>query len=161
MDLNSQKEKFADAWLSAVAAVAGCSVAKPSPDDDSIDWTLSSKLPNRPKLDIQLKCTALQVPSEPEFSFDVKLKNYEELRLRGITVSRILVVVLVPDTAAEWMQAQTEETLLRRAAFWASLASLPDTPNTASVTLRIPSRQTFTVQSLCDLLQRVNDRTPL
>jgi hypothetical protein len=58
MDLNARKEQFSNAFLFAVAAVAGCSVAKPSVDNDSIDWTISNRLPRRPKLDVQLKCTA-------------------------------------------------------------------------------------------------------
>jgi hypothetical protein len=37
--LNAQKEQFSNAFIYAVASVAGCSVAKPSVDHDSVDWT--------------------------------------------------------------------------------------------------------------------------
>jgi hypothetical protein len=38
--LNLRKEQFSDAYLGAVAAVAGCQCAKPMPDVDRIDWTI-------------------------------------------------------------------------------------------------------------------------
>ena len=43
MDLSQQKECFSDAFLMAIAAVAGYSAARPYPDDDSIDWILMAR----------------------------------------------------------------------------------------------------------------------
>jgi hypothetical protein len=53
-----QQERFADAFLLAVAAVAGCTYAKPEVDDDSIDWTLSRRLtPRRRRATIHTSAT--------------------------------------------------------------------------------------------------------
>ncbi len=49
MALTAQQECFGDAFLLAVAGVGGCAVALRRPDDDSIDWTLSCRLPRRPR----------------------------------------------------------------------------------------------------------------
>ncbi|WP_082429524.1 DUF4365 domain-containing protein [Pseudanabaena sp. 'Roaring Creek'] len=67
----------------AVALAVGCSTAKPDPDDDSIDWTLSTRvtgsvLVRSPKIDIQLKCTATDCLHADHLSFPLKRKNYDE-----------------------------------------------------------------------------------
>ena len=54
------QERFGDAFLLAIASAAGCATAKPVPDDDGIDWTLSCKhLQSKPRLDVQMKTTSL------------------------------------------------------------------------------------------------------
>ena len=45
MDINARQEQFANAFLVTVAAVAGFTVAKPDVDNDSVDWTIASRLP--------------------------------------------------------------------------------------------------------------------
>jgi hypothetical protein len=55
MARTAQQEVFGDAFLTAIAAVAGCAMSMRRPDNDSIDWTLSCRLSRRPKLDIQMK----------------------------------------------------------------------------------------------------------
>jgi len=37
MDINQQKEQFSNAYIQAVASVAGYSLYKPNVDDDSVD----------------------------------------------------------------------------------------------------------------------------
>jgi len=84
MDINAKKEQFSQAYVQAVAAVAGYSWAKPCPDDDSIDLTLAAKggggTIRSPKLDVQVKCHAAEVLAEPSFSYALKIKNYDDLR---------------------------------------------------------------------------------
>jgi hypothetical protein len=41
MDINQRKEKFGEAYLRAVAAVAGFTLYRPEVDDDSVDWGLA------------------------------------------------------------------------------------------------------------------------
>ena len=41
LSLTAAQEQFSKAFILATASLAGCSVAEPKPDDDSIDWTLS------------------------------------------------------------------------------------------------------------------------
>lgn len=42
MDINQQKEQFSNAYLQAVASVAGYSLYKPNVDDDSVDWGIAA-----------------------------------------------------------------------------------------------------------------------
>lgn len=57
MDLNARQEQFGNAFLLAVAAAAGFAAAKSGTNNDSIDWTLSSRLRRRLKLDVQMMST--------------------------------------------------------------------------------------------------------
>ena len=87
-----RKEQFSNAFL---AAVSGCSISKPVPDIDTIDWTLSNRLPRRPKLDVQLKCTSSDDGTGDLIAFELKRKNYDDLILTNLIDPRILVVVTV------------------------------------------------------------------
>ena len=61
MDLNQQKEQFSRAYVQAVAAAAGFATYIPDVDDDSIDMGIAAggkESRRRPRLELQLKCTA-------------------------------------------------------------------------------------------------------
>ena len=161
MDLNARKEQFSNAFLLAVAAVAGCSVAKPSVDNDSIDWTMSNRLPRRPKLDIQLKCTADDDGNGPSVAFRLKKKNYDDLTITDLISPRILLLVVVPEQIDDWILLTRNELTLRRCAFWISLVGQPPSGNEASVTVHVPRNQPFTVESLNGLMERTDHGDPL
>ena len=55
LPLTLAQEQFSKAFILSIASLAGCGAAVPEPDVDSIDWTLSCRLPRRPKLDLQVK----------------------------------------------------------------------------------------------------------
>lgn len=159
MDLNAQKEQFSRAYVQAVAAVAGFAWSQPSVDDDSIDLTLSDRggggTIKSPKLDLQLKCHAQTTPTEPTFSYPVKIKNYDDLRDDSIMVPRILVVVLVPDRVADWLNHAETELALRRCGYWVSLRSQPPTTNTATVSVSMERAKLFNADGLLQIMQRV------
>lgn len=64
--ISARQEHFSGAYVRAVCAVTGCGISKPEPDDDKIDFTLSSRVVGtvrtKPKIDIQLKCQMSGVP---------------------------------------------------------------------------------------------------
>ena len=84
MDLNAQKEQFNRAYVQAVAAVAGYAWYVPSVDDDSVDFGIAEKggrgTVRSPRLEFQLKCHAAETPATDQLSFQLKLKNYDDLR---------------------------------------------------------------------------------
>ncbi len=158
MDLNAKKEQFSQAYVQAVAAVAGYCWSKPSVDDDSIDLTLSAKgsmgTYRSPKLDLQLKCHASTQPIT-DFPFPLKLKNYDDLRDSSVLVPRILVVVVVPDLLADWLVHSEPEMILRRCGYWKSIRGEPATSNSTSVTVTIERAQLFCPSSLTSIMQRI------
>lgn len=159
MDINAQKEQFSRAYVQAVAAVAGFAWSVPSVDDDSIDLTLSDRggggTIRSPKLDLQLKCHAQITPDQPTFSFDVKVKNYHDLRDNTVMVPRILVVVLVPDPITEWIQHSEPEMALRRCGYWISLRGYPDTQNLWTVAVNVDRTRQFNPANLAQIMQRL------
>lgn len=160
MDLNMQKEQFSRAYIKAVAACAGFACATPSVDDDSVDMSLYQRggggTIKSPRLDVQIKCKAANVPVDKEdFQFSVKLKNYNELRIENVMVPRILAVVLVPDNLADWLVHSERELAMRHCGYWVSLRGLPQSENTNGETVTIPRNQQFTVQSLRDIMDRI------
>jgi hypothetical protein len=161
MDFNAQKEAFSRAYVKAVAAVAGFATYTPSVDDDSVDLGLAARggggTTRAPRLELQLKCTAGLVPVNATFGFELRRKNYDELRPTDVLVPRLLVVVIVPQDVADWV-TQTEERLaLQRCGYYLSLRGLAATENEASVTLQIPRRQVFSAEALRQMMEQIGN----
>ena len=161
MHLSQQKEQFSGAHLRAVASVAGYALYKPEVDDDSIDWGLAARgtagTPRRPRLELQLKCSARDILRETHLHFPLEIKNYNDLRDPEVFVPRILVVVLVPALAADWLQQTETEMIMRHCGYWVSLRGEPATTNSDTVTVRLLREQQLTPDALRQLMQRVND----
>ena len=69
-------------------------------------------------------------------------------------VPRILVVLALPAVEADWLSVTPEQLVMRRCAFWASLAGFPETENNESVTISIQNNNRFDVESLRALMER-------
>lgn len=152
------QEQFSKAFILATASMAGCSVAEPKPDDDSIDWTLSCRLaPRRPKLDLQVKSTIDGTGTEAAIHYPLKRKNYDELALCSLLAPRLLVVVIVPPEPLEWVTTSPEALVLRHCAYWVSLRGLPPTDNESSVTVQVPRANLFDVAALIGLMRTINE----
>lgn len=165
MDISQRKEQFSIAYVRAVASVAGFSISTPGVDDDSVDMTLSGRIvegvPSRPKVNLQLKCTSEDVLRERELVYPLKRKNYDELRLTGIHVPRLLVVVHVPESDEEWLRHTEDELAMRRCGYWATLLGEPETNNTRSIRVRTPRVNVFDVAGLRSLMGRAARKEPL
>jgi Domain of unknown function (DUF4365) len=160
VDPNQQKEQFSNAFTRAVSAAAGFAVAEPSVDDDSVDIALIGGPglgPRRPRLEAQLKCTEGSEPSGEDFGYQLRLKNYDDLRppAEELCVPRILIVVRVPPGVGDWAQASDSQLVLRRCGYWRSLRGEPDVTNTTTVTVRIPVAQRLDVPQLQRLMGEV------
>jgi Domain of unknown function (DUF4365) len=160
MELNQQKELFSQAYVRAVAAVAGFSVDRLELDFNSIDLQITAgsgeESVSFPELKLQLKCTSRDVIDGDRIRFALKVKNYNDLR-KNVLVPRILVVVLVPDCLEDWLQQSEAEMCMRNCAYWMSLRGMPETQNTATVTVALPRSNQFTVQALKPMIQRISE----
>jgi hypothetical protein len=149
-----QEEALSRVYVAAVAAGAGYLTSQPQPDRDGVDMQVCAGGAMRPCLDIQLKATInLGLPASGAFRFPLKRRNYDLLRAPTM-VPRILVVLQLPSDQSEWLSIGPESLILRRCAYWASLAGQAETENTASVTVAIPDEQRFDVRSLVGLMER-------
>jgi len=157
---NAQKQEFSKAWVHAVATIAGLKVLRAEVDDDSIDIGLAGSRHQgskrkAPHLDIQLKCTETDDGLGDSFSFNLKLKNYQDLRDLDRHVPAILVVLCVPPALGEWMHETADSTIVRRVAYWRSLAGEPDTDNATGKTIVLQRASRFTSDSLNAIMNRV------
>ena len=159
MDINARQEQFANAFLVTVAAVAGFTAAKPDVDNDSVDWTIASRLPRRPKIDIQMKSRRIEESDTDDFiRYDLKRKNYDDLILTNLFTPRLLILVLVPPDIGSWLELTADQLVLRRGAYWVSLAGQPPTDNEKTVRVSVPRSNLLNVASLEGLMQRANDQ---
>lgn len=161
MHPDTQKEQFSKAYVQAVAACAGFSWSVPSVDDDSIDMCLhrtgGGGTIRSPRLDLQIKCTDRESPMTAQFSYSVKLKNYDDLRDESVMVPRILIVVLVPDSLPDWLTHSETELTLRRCGYWLSLRGMPDSTNATGQTVQMNRLQQFNVDSLQAMMDRISN----
>ena len=144
------------AFVHAVASAAGIKIIRTDVDDDSIDVGLERTGGCAPKLDLQLKCTADAIPNAGDISFSLKIKNYDDLR-RPTMAPRWLVVMFVPGNVADWLNipGHPNDTILRRCAWWKSLAGEPDVENTTSVTVHLPRQNLFTPEAVVARMDQV------
>lgn len=159
MTLENQKEQFSQAYLRAVASVAGFSVSRPEVDDDSVDLAIYCRGPRgtvrSPRLEVQAKCTSSPIFSAGELFFDLKIKNYDDLRWTDLLVPRLLLVVVVPSELDQWLTQDQEQMVLRRCAYWTSLRGLEASANTQTVRVSFPASQVFSVEALRGIMDRI------
>ena len=165
MELGQRKEQFSHAFVRAVAAAAGFSVSLPGVDYESVDMTLSGGtsegLTCPPRIDLQLKCSSRELVRGDQVIYPLDLKNYNELKISEVLVPRLLVIVLVPSSESEWIQQTEGELSMRRCGYWLSLLGMPDTTNSANVSVRLPRANIFDVSALRGLMGRSARKEPL
>jgi len=160
MYITQRQEQFSNAYLRIVATVAECKLAKPDVDDDSVDFNIQGKgftgVISRPQLDVQLKCYMLNSSvASGGFTYPLKIKNYNDLRITDILVPRILVVVVVPRDPTDWFNQSDDETLLKYCSYWASIRGKSEVTNNTTVSVHFPQSNRLTAVELRRLLQLV------
>ena len=108
----------------------------------------------RPAIGIQLKATTnLGNAENGYFTFPLKVRNYESLRIETQT-PRLLVVLDLPKDENQWMTVNVDELVLRRCVYWLNLRAFGETTNQYSVTVKIPEENVLNVESLCTLMDQ-------
>lgn len=149
-----QQEALSRAYAQAVAARAGYVTTTPDIDRDSIDLRISAGGAMRPALELQLKAsTRLPQPRNGHIRFELKKRNYDHL-IEPTQTPRLLMVLDLPPERNDWMTINDDRLILRRRAYWISLLGEPESKNTTSVTISIPTNQRFDVPSLRRLMDR-------
>lgn len=142
------------AYIHAVAAHASmaCEVAGRHSDNAGVDAKITAwgPFPNggyRDEVDIkvQLKATkSLPTVVGGCFSYSLAgINQYDDLRSDAISTPRILVVLFLPNDAAEWLHHSENALSLRRCAYWVSLRGAPESTNKTAQTVYIPQKQIF------------------
>lgn len=156
----NRKAELSFAYLAAVSAMAGYTCQRgPQPDVDSIDATVRAGGRMRPTLDVQLKATASPNRYADGLHLQLSRKNYDDLRMER-TAALILVVLELPVDPDAWLECGTEQLIMRRCAWWESLAGCPDIEG-ASRVITIPETQRFDMVAMQYLIERIRQGQPL
>ena len=149
-----RQEALSRAYVAAIAAAAGYVTAEQNFDRDGVDVQIRAGGSMLPSLDIQLKATInLGEPRNKEFRYPLKRRNYDLLRIQT-TMPRILVVLDMPEGEVDWVTVTPVKLILRRCAYWCSLAGFPETKNSDNVTISMQSDYKFDVEGLKALMEQ-------
>jgi len=149
-----------NSYLAAVAAAAGCTMAKPEPDDGT-DYVLTHRSDEHTvdvevDLKIQLKSTIVSKPNPASGFVSVPLSNkrFEMMALTPVTTKRIVVAMALPDMFEDWIDASHDVFRLRHCAYWVNIAGEKPTGRTKS-SVRVPTSQIFDDVALCAIMKRL------
>ena len=149
-----REEALSRAYVAAVAAGAGYTLAVQDFDRDGVDVQVRAGGAMRPSLDIQLKATVrLKRGEKGEYRYPLQRRNYDLLRAQSL-VPRVLVVLDLPAEEHQWISVSVDELVMRRCAYWVNLSGLPQTTNKESVTVTIDNKNRFDIETLRDLMNR-------
>jgi len=161
MEVTQRMERFSDAFMEAVAAVAGYVLEKPATDVYKIDWNLAAPgvegTRKCPMLGVQLRSVGRDRHSGDHLPFDLDVDTYNCLRGDEWSVPRILVVVMVPKRIERWLRHTESELALRRCAYWVSLRTAAPTTNTTTVRVQVPRAQVLSPAQLEQIMQTIAD----
>jgi hypothetical protein len=163
---NQIKEHLSLAFVHAISARIGSAFEVTSTDMDSVDAKVSLKVTSpgtvfqTAEFHIQLKATVLDPIPTDHISFKLPVKNYNDLAKRCI-VPRILVVLALPQEPARWLETDGDQLIMRRGAFWISLANEPQTTNIATCTVHIPRHNVFNCETARQLFERIAKQEPI
>ncbi len=156
--------EFSLAYVHAIASAAGVACHVMRVDIDGIDVLLvgdsSEGAVRFPKLDVQIKSWTGAVQDGDYLRYPLKVENYDVLRLPNdrVYTPAILVLVVMPPSQADWFCMTRTEATLRHCAYWKSLAGMPPTTNSSTVTISVPVDDPFSVEALEKLMERIANR---
>lgn len=110
-------------------------------------------------VEIQLKATFQQpLEQQAHFSYSLTVPQYDKLRNNHVQAPRLLVVLYLPEDAAEWLRHSEDGLVAKRCAYWLSLRGAPDSANPKHQTVYVPRKQRLSVEGLTDLMSRFSRR---
>lgn len=160
-DVTARQEAFSSAYIQAVAAVAGCSIASPKPDNDKLDWLIGSRVRGlkftKPYLCVQAKCLLSGLAEGEHIPYSLDIETYDNLRDEQVSIPRILVVVLAPKSFSKWLVQSEQQLAMSHCGYWLSLKGLPEFPEQDSRVVHLPRLNVFSPLSLQSMMTRISN----
>lgn len=147
------EEALSQAYVTAVASMAGYVVAHKNFDRDGIDITIEAGDSFRPKIDLQLKASINIDDRSETITYFCPKRNYDLLSIDTQT-PRLLLVMKLPKDRENWINISNEHLIIRHCAYWMSLRGHPETENATGKTIYIPKTNRFHIQSLQALMEQ-------
>jgi hypothetical protein len=122
---NDIKERLSVAYVTAVAARAGCQIAKLDIDKSSVDAIIMPISGAKSIVALQLKATSELAVSDDRVHFQLPLKNYNDLRDAASNIPHYLVILSLPPEAESWLTINSSELIIRAAAYYGNICGYP------------------------------------
>jgi hypothetical protein len=153
------QERLSIAYITAVAARAGCQVSEPKVDRNGIDVTIRPVSGAPVQIDIQLKAVSsnIRINGGAILSFQLDVLTYDKLRRIDVQSPQLLVIYEMPPDQAIWLAVQSPITTLRHAAYWVDLRG-KEAVQTASTAVHLPETQLFDHNAIVAILARAHRR---
>jgi hypothetical protein len=110
---NDIKERLSVAYVTAVAAGAGCQVAKLDIDKTSIDAIVCPISGLKSPIHLQLKATSDKLVVADQARIALSIKNYDDLRDTSAIIPHYLVVLELPQNSESWLHISPSELAIR------------------------------------------------
>jgi len=156
-----RQEEISKSYLNALCATKGISMEDQVHDDDSIDVILKRTIRRadsswyNASISVQLKSTSSDYTEfESHYSYPLKKKNYDDLRMRA-TIKPYLFLLLLPRDENEWVTHSIEQLIIRKCMYWLDLEGLPDKENTSTVSVHLLKTNVVSSDALVALLHDV------
>lgn len=149
---NDVKERISIAYVTAVAAAAGCQIGKMDIDKESVDVIVRPISGLKSQVNLQLKATSTNPHDGDDVKFSLSIKNYNDLRDEKEVNPSYLVILYLPGGASKWLHVSPDELAIRGCGFFGNLYLLPMLQGLQSTTVRMPKTQLFNVQCMTDML---------
>ncbi|SNQ47494.1 conserved hypothetical protein [Frankia canadensis] len=154
------QQAYSIAFAYAIAAAARCTISEPRSDVETIDYTVRQAQNHRryssAVVDVQMKCTTQDVLRDDGVHWSLKRAHYDGLRDPDTYHRKILVVLVVPPDVTTWLDTEPDRMILRGRAFWTCLEGEGPAAG-SSKTVLLPRRNTYNVEQLLGILQRIGD----
>ena len=161
MEVSHRKEYFSDAYIYAVAAVAGLTAEKRRQQEDKSDFEIGYAgdlgLIRNPKFELQLKCTELDEGTDDEFYYDLDVDTYNDLCHENQAIPRILVVFVVPQVLGDWLVHAPDHSAVRKCAYFINLMGRARSNNDSQQRVHIPRANLFTADALGQMVTRIGN----
>jgi hypothetical protein len=145
---NDIKERLSVAYVTAVAAGAGCQVITLHVDKTSIDAMLCPISGRKLQINLQLKASSTSLVVGEQVKLALPIKNYNDLRATSGTVPHYLVILELPRDPELWLRITPSELAICGLAYYGNLFGLPAVPNATSRVVTMPQSQRFDVSVL-------------
>lgn len=167
MFCNDIKAELSYAYVHAIAAKVGCECMRTVVDRDSIDVAIkahglysATSTIKGVQIDLQLKATSAFEMREHDFSFELPVKNYNDLRgKRGQPA--LLVVLTMPEDEQDWLLHSESGLISKDCAYWHNLKSAPPVANADTKTVRVKRCNLFSPGTLRHLMTMVSKEEEL
>ena len=153
------QERLSIAYVTAVAARAGCEISETKVDRNGIDLTIRPISGARVGIDIQLKATSsdIRIHDGATLSFQLDKSTYDKLRRTDVQSPQLLVVYEMPSNQELWLGVQPPTTTLQHAAYWIDLLGRPAV-TTESTAIHLPSTNLFDDDAIRSILTKAHAR---